>query len=256
MSRHASSHLNKVAAALAASVLGAGLFPTSASAQYLPGGEIRGTVASINSTFNISVDDANGGIDNVELHQGTIINPTGLTLEPGMPVTIVGYGDGGQFDANEIDTPYTYNGPLPTPLYYGPGFWYPGFAYGYGPSFSLVIDNGPIVIRRPWVGHWFDHQPIPRVAYRPPVFVQPRPEMVRPPAPPPLSLYRPPAPVAQAPRPQFVQQQPRPQFVPQQRPQAPVARAPIAQAPRPQFAPQARQATPAARATMRSDRRG
>ncbi len=41
----------------------------------------------------------------MDLHQGTIINPTGLTLEPGMNVTIDGYADGSNFDAMEIDTP-------------------------------------------------------------------------------------------------------------------------------------------------------
>jgi hypothetical protein len=104
--------------------------------------QIQGTIAAINGTWNITVHDANGYADSVELHQGTIINPTGLTLEPGMNVTIDGYADGPNFEAMEIDTPYQYQGPAPVAVYYGPGSWYPGYATGWGPSFSLFFDIG------------------------------------------------------------------------------------------------------------------
>jgi len=136
--------------------------PLAASAQ-AEDQQIQGTVQSINSTFNITVLDSNGNLDNVELHQGTVINPTGLTLAPGMSVTIDGYDDGsGQLDANVIDTPYQYSGPAPVPVYYGPGWWYPGFAYGYGPSFSLFIGTGggPWLYRQPWGGHWWVNTPV------------------------------------------------------------------------------------------------
>jgi hypothetical protein len=133
-------------AAIAATAL---ITPAIASAQDMPpyavgdaNQQIQGTVASINDTWNITVSDSNGYNDSVELHQGTIINPTGLTLEPGMSVTIDGYADGSNFDAMEIDTPYEYQGPAPVAVYYGPGAWYPGYAYGWGPSFSLVFDLG------------------------------------------------------------------------------------------------------------------
>ncbi len=152
---------------LAAAVVAvAGLvLPTIASAQDVPSyaqpnrdETIQGRIASVNGTFNISVRDDRGFIDNVELHQGTIINPTGLTLAPGMNVTIAGVNNGGEFDANEIDTPYHYDGPLPEPVYLGPGWWYPGFAYGYGPSFglSLFFGNGGWGFEhRPFFGHPF-----------------------------------------------------------------------------------------------------
>jgi len=134
-------------AAIAATAL---ILPSLAFAQDAPsydiagaaGQQIQGTVAAINGTWNITVHDANGYADSVELHQGTIINPTGLTLEPGMSVTIDGYADGPNFDAMEIDTPYQYQGPAPVAVYYGPGAWYPGYAYGWGPSFSLVFNFG------------------------------------------------------------------------------------------------------------------
>ena len=133
---------------LGAAILSAALItPAIASAQeYAPAGQdqqIQGSVASINGTWNITVADANGYADSVDLHQGTIINPTGLTLEPeAWSVTIDGYADGPNFDAMEIDTPYQYSGPAPVAVYYGPGSWYPGYAAGWGPSFSLVFNSG------------------------------------------------------------------------------------------------------------------
>src|SRR6201996_3796357 len=66
---------------------------------------IHGTIASVNGKYNISVRDDRGFIDNVTLHDGTIINPTGLTLAPGQQVTIAGTNAGRTFIANEIDTP-------------------------------------------------------------------------------------------------------------------------------------------------------
>jgi hypothetical protein len=136
---------NALIAALAAAAL---ITPSLASAQdasYADNGanqQIQGTISSIDGTWNLTVNDANGDSDSVALHQGTIINPTGLTLEDGMSVTIDGYADGPNFDAIEIDTPYQYQGPAPVAVYYGPGTWYPGYANGWGPSFSLVFNSG------------------------------------------------------------------------------------------------------------------
>ncbi|MGA3037925.1 MAG: hypothetical protein ABSE64_10650 [Vulcanimicrobiaceae bacterium] len=106
---------------------------------------IKGRIQSIVDPFHITVADSKGYVDTVQLHQGTIINPTGLTLAAGMSVTILGYSAGDHFDANEIDTPYTYSGPVPGPVYYGPGWWYPGYVYGYGPAFGLTIGGGGVV---------------------------------------------------------------------------------------------------------------
>lgn len=39
----------------------------------------------------------------------------------------------------------TYAGPPPPPVYYGPGWWYPGYIYGWGPAYGLSIRiNGGI----------------------------------------------------------------------------------------------------------------
>jgi hypothetical protein len=161
---------------LGAAILSAALItPAIASAQdYAPAGQdqqIQGTVGSINGTWNITVADANGYADSVALHQGTIINPTGLTLEPGMSVTIDGYADGPNFDATEIDTPYQYSGPAPVAVYYGPGSWYPGYAAGWGPSFSLSFNFGT----RSWQQRPFAYGGQVRRAEAPPVGWQDRP---------------------------------------------------------------------------------
>jgi hypothetical protein len=133
--------------------------PSYAQPAYVSTDEtIHGRIRSVDGAFNISVDDDRGFVDNVQLHQGTIINPTGLTLSQGMSVTIAGVNDGSTFGANEIDTPYSYAGPLPTPVYLGPGYWCPGFAYGYWPSFSLAIVIGGGYVHRPFYGRpWNGH---------------------------------------------------------------------------------------------------
>jgi hypothetical protein len=99
--------------------------------QPYPSGEenIHGRIVSFDGGYNLSVRDERGFIDNVQLHQGTIINPTGLTLAPGMVVSILGYNAGPFLAANEIDTPYLFTSGVP---YYAGRPW----DY-YGPSISL-----------------------------------------------------------------------------------------------------------------------
>lgn len=63
---------------------------------------VRGVITSINGKYGLTVQDGEGFLDSVTLHQGTIINPTGLQLEPGMRVAIAGHADGTTFDANRI----------------------------------------------------------------------------------------------------------------------------------------------------------
>lgn len=137
---------------LSAAIMAAALItPAIASAQDLPSyasagnQQLRGRIASINGTWNITVNDTNGYTDSVELHQGTIINPTGLTLEPGMDVTIDGYPDGSNFAAMEIDTSYRHAGPAPSAVYYRPGLRYPGYAYG---AFAVPQQHG-FTVRQP-----------------------------------------------------------------------------------------------------------
>jgi len=148
-------------AVLALALFGGSVF-TSAAAQDVPSyarpgaaqETIQGRILSVDGTFRISLQDVRGFVDQVQLNQSTIINPLGLTLAPGMDVTIVGSNAGDYFAAGEIDSAYAYDGDIPPPVYYGPGWWYPGFAYGYGPAFSLgFIGGAPFFIHRPFYGH-------------------------------------------------------------------------------------------------------
>ena len=94
---------------------------------------IRGRVASFDGKYGLSVRDDRGFVDNVSLHQGTIINPTGLQLRPGMSVAIHGYANGGTFAANEVDTPYA------DAYAYGYGAY---GGYGYGSAFVFAPSFG------------------------------------------------------------------------------------------------------------------
>jgi hypothetical protein len=96
---------------------------------------IHGRIVNFDGEYALQVRDEQGYVDNVQLHQGTIINPTGLTLEPGMVVSILGYNAGPYLAANEIDTPYTYYGGMP---------WYGGHPwnyYGSGISLGFFFGN-------------------------------------------------------------------------------------------------------------------
>lgn len=74
---------------------------------------LRGHIIAVDGPLNIRIRDDRGYIDYVELHQGTIINPTGLKLEFKMQVTITGYHSGTVFEAEKIDTHFTFAGPPP-----------------------------------------------------------------------------------------------------------------------------------------------
>jgi hypothetical protein len=113
---------------------------------------VRGQVVAFDGNYSLRVRDDRGYIDNVSLHQGTIINPTGLRLTPGMTVTVRGVNRGGYLDANQIDTPYTtygaapvYGYPYPVAIapYYGYPYAYPyPYPYGYAPRVSIGIGFG------------------------------------------------------------------------------------------------------------------
>lgn len=120
--------------------------------------QIHGTIQSIEGTFNLSIAGDDGYVDSVAMQQDTTISPPGLALAPGMEVTVTGYPSGSVFTAVAIDTPYKYSGPPPVAVYYGPGAWYPGYPFGYGPSFSIGISlggsGGYSAYREPWTGSW------------------------------------------------------------------------------------------------------
>ncbi len=103
---------------------------------------VHGRIVSFDGAYALQVRDDRGFVDSVQLHQGTIINPTGLTLQPGMVVSVLGYNSGSYLAANEIDTPYTYYGGVP---------WYGGHPWNYwGPTISLGFFFGN-------TGWWHPH---------------------------------------------------------------------------------------------------
>jgi|GEM_PF-1967036 hypothetical protein len=143
-SRHASALLALALFVTIAPQPGSAQASAAPAAANAPSSEqtIHGRITATDGRFNIRIHDDSGYNDSVQLHRGTIINPTGLTLEVGMRVRILGYNAGDVFAANEIDTPYRFAGPPPPAMYYGPGWWYPGYIYGYGPAFSLNFRTG------------------------------------------------------------------------------------------------------------------
>jgi hypothetical protein len=101
-------HLARIAAVAALLAL-----PTAAFAQSDPNwhgyndrggyGDRQGQIGGIVSAFSPYNLDLDRGT-HVDLHNGTVINPTGITLRPGMRVQIYGYWRrDGAFEANEID---------------------------------------------------------------------------------------------------------------------------------------------------------
>lgn len=105
---------------------------------------IHGRIVSFDGAYNLQVRDDRGYVDNVQLRQGTVINPTGVRLAPGMAVTLRGANGGSTFVASEIDTPYSTYGPIAVdPYSYAypyayPVYPYPVYGYPY-PAFSLGL---------------------------------------------------------------------------------------------------------------------
>jgi hypothetical protein len=64
---------------------------------------IHGQIASVDDADSLQINDDRGFIDSVKLQQGTIIYPSGMQLQPGMAVTIVGANRGSVFAANRIE---------------------------------------------------------------------------------------------------------------------------------------------------------
>jgi hypothetical protein len=120
-----------LAAAVIPSAVAAQDAPPQDRPSYASPGEdsVRGRIVSFDGQYSLTVRDDNGYIDHVQLHQGTIINPTGLTLHPGMSVTILGVNQGSILAANEVDTPYNYG---PRYAYGYPAYAYPPIAVGLG----------------------------------------------------------------------------------------------------------------------------
>ncbi len=62
-------------------------------------------VRYVHGTYELGLRDDRGFLDNVHLHDKTIIFPIGITLQLGMRVRILGFNQGNAFTANEVDVP-------------------------------------------------------------------------------------------------------------------------------------------------------
>ncbi|SRR5665213_71041 len=159
--------------------LGAATLPASVAAQSAPpyarpesvpanGIEtIHGVIESIEGPYRISVRDDRGFIDDVTLRQGTIINPRGLRLRPGMIVTISGYVSASTLTADQIDSPSQYDAGPPGGSYYGS---YPDY-YDYGQYYGGVPVETTTIIVQP--GNPSQSPPPVRRGIEPPRFGRP-----------------------------------------------------------------------------------
>jgi hypothetical protein len=77
--------------------------PAIATAE--PRSIVAGTVAGFHGKYGLVVRDVRGALAEVTLRQGTIIKPTGLRLERGMKVIIIGEASAETFAAAWIDAP-------------------------------------------------------------------------------------------------------------------------------------------------------
>jgi hypothetical protein len=72
-------------------------------AQPLGNARLSGTVVRFEpGSYDLGLLDDRGFVDRIALHHGTIIEPVGIDLAPGMRVSVVGYDAGPSFVANEI----------------------------------------------------------------------------------------------------------------------------------------------------------
>jgi hypothetical protein len=139
-----SSAIDSIKAGLAGAVTVAalGMWATPALAQPAPAPpsyatteeSVRGRITAFDGKYNLQLRDDRGFIDNVTLHDGTIINPTGLRLSTGQSVTVLGHNAGKTFEANEIDTPYANYG---APAYGYAPYGYYGYPYYAYPAFGI-----------------------------------------------------------------------------------------------------------------------
>jgi hypothetical protein len=133
---------------------------------------LTGTIAAFDGKYHLRLRDDRGTFDDVTLHRGTVITPTGQRLASGMRVSVSGAADGTTFAADEIDVaaedatvaPEDYSPGPYTPLIGGYGTlcnaWncapyascggYSGCSYpGYFPGYYPDYYGAPYIIRPP-----------------------------------------------------------------------------------------------------------
>ncbi len=116
---------------------------------------IKGTIQDFDGKYHLHLRDVRGFVDDVTLHDGTVINPRGLQLESGLAVAVDGRTEGRTFVADVVNTvdygeaPPVYpawgTAVAPYPYYYGygygPNWWGAGWPY-YGVSLGFAFGFG------------------------------------------------------------------------------------------------------------------
>jgi hypothetical protein len=103
---------------------------------------VQGTIVEIVGKYDVRVKTARGDIADVTLRPGTIINPTGMTLRPGIAVTVLGSANANSFAATRIDTPF--HAEASPVAHFGS---YPGGTYGpFGIGDAGVFNSNAITV--------------------------------------------------------------------------------------------------------------
>lgn len=139
---------------------------------------LRGTIAGFDGRYHLRLRDERGWFDDVTLHQGTVIRPGGLRLQPGMRVTIRGAADGATFDADEIEALGETVPGTPDDA---------GMPYGTVGTWSTLSYGWNTTLYSPYSGPFFP----PYGSYGPQIYVIPVPVSAQTPAPPHRSYRRP-----------------------------------------------------------------
>lgn len=108
--------------------------------------QLQGTITEIVGKYDVRVKTARGNIADVTLRQGTIINPSGMTLRPGVRVTVLGSGNADSFAAAQIDTPFHIeNSPIAQFGAY-PGGTYGPFGSGLGDAGVFNANSKTVIV--------------------------------------------------------------------------------------------------------------
>ncbi len=93
-----------LAAAIALSTLPIAALASTTDASGPNTSVVRGIVTNVPSATSFTVRDANGTVETVALHVGTVISPAWDSVQRGSYVTIDGFNRNGDLQANAIDT--------------------------------------------------------------------------------------------------------------------------------------------------------
>jgi hypothetical protein len=111
-----------------------------------------GRITAIYGPYDLDVRDSHNYTVRIHLHDGTIINPTGLKLSVGQSIQVHGLKQPSSIEANEIDSPYHMSGYAYGPAYSYPAYW--GYGPWYGPWYGPALGIGIGIGWRGYYGRW------------------------------------------------------------------------------------------------------